>query len=149
MQFSQTDGPTERAWAMRRCILFFANNEIFWIARANSRKMAFSLLSYSFVLFHRKKLRREKGGNTASELTKFYNASLKRATLQFGEFEFSLSCAYFFLFFLLSFLPLDLHYLQIWRMDYMFVVSLRNWRNLSKVTSKRVHIYSNNWVKFK
>lgn len=66
--------------------------------------MAFSLLSYSFILFHRKKLRREKGENTASELTKFYNASLKRATLQFGEFEFSLSCAYFFLFFLLSFL---------------------------------------------
>lgn len=50
----------ERGWGMRGCILFFGNNQIFWIARLQLSANSLSSCSFFYILFSEKK---EEGSN--------------------------------------------------------------------------------------
>lgn len=50
----------ERGWGMRGCILFFGNNQIFWIAGLQLSANSLSSCSFFYILFSEKK---EEGSN--------------------------------------------------------------------------------------
>lgn len=75
------DAPMERAWGMRGCILFFGNNQIFWIAGPDSREILFHLAIFSFFFFLHSSFR-EKREQHSVILSLFFFPSLDRLSLQ-------------------------------------------------------------------
>lgn len=74
------DAPMERAWGMRGCILFFGNNQIFWIAGPDSREILFHLAIFSFFFFLYSSFR-EKREQHSVILSLFFFPSLDRLSL--------------------------------------------------------------------